>query len=70
MVSSINSITTQTAGWQNKCWQWAEAKQPFEIRDLEAQHFMFCQEICAEYQYTYQYYFRDSESVAKFTPID
>jgi hypothetical protein len=69
MVSSINSTTTQAEGWQKQCWQWAEAKQSFEIHDLQSQHFMFCQEICAEYNYTYQYFCRRTESVAKFMPM-
>lgn len=70
MVATINSVTTKTAGWQIKCWKWAEAKQPFEICDMEAAHFMFCQEVCAEYNYTYQYRCRPSSSVAKFVPLD
>ena len=69
MVASINSITTKTAGWQSRCWHWAETKQPFEIHDMEAGHFMFCQELCAEYDYSYQYRCKGSESVAKFTPL-
>jgi len=70
MVAALNSISTKAAGWQEKCWTWAEAKLPFEIRDMEASHFMFCQEICAEYEYTYQYRCRRSESVAQFKPMD
>lgn len=70
MVASINSTSTQQAGWQSKCWAWAERRQPFEIRDMEAEHFMFCQELCAEYDYTYQYRCRRTESVAKFVPLD
>jgi hypothetical protein len=69
MVRSINSITTKAAGWQQKCWRWAESAQPFEIRDLQSRHFMFCQEICAEYDYTYQYRCKNMESVARFTPL-
>ena len=37
---------------------------------MEAAHFMFCQEICAEYDYTYQYRCQRSESVAQFKPLD
>jgi len=70
MVTSINSTTTKKLGWQNKCWGWAEARCPFEIRDMHAEHFMFCQELCAEYDYTYQYRCKDSESVARFVPIE
>jgi hypothetical protein len=69
MVAVINSTSTKVAGWQEKCWTWAEAKQPFEVRDMQAEHFMFCQELCAEYEYTYQYRCQRTESVAKFTPL-
>jgi hypothetical protein len=69
MVASINSISTKTTGWREKCWQWAELKQPFEIYDMEAAHFMFCQELCAEYDYFYRYRCKRNESVAKFTPL-
>ena len=31
---------------------------------------MFCQELCAEYDFSYQYRFRASESVAQFTPLN
>jgi hypothetical protein len=70
MVASINSTSTKADQWQEKCWSWAETNQPFEIRDMEAAHFMFCQEICAEYDYTYQYRCQRSESVAQFKPLD
>ena len=70
MVAAINSISTRDAGWQEKCWHWAEAHQPFEIRDMEAAHFMFCQELCAEYSYAYHYRRQRAESVAQFKPID
>ena len=70
MVAAINSVSTKTSGWQDKCWAWAETKQLFEIRDMEASHFMFCQEICAEYNYTYLYHCRRDESVAQFKPVD
>ena len=69
MVASINSTTTKEKEWQQKCWQWAEANQPFEIRDMGAADFMFCQELCAEYSYSYQYRCKGTESVAKFAPI-
>jgi hypothetical protein len=68
MVSSINSVSTKMPQWQKRCWEWAEAKQRFEIRDIEAMHFMFCQQICAEYDYSYEYRYRRSESVAQFRP--
>lgn len=68
MVAAINSISTKTPAWQSKCWAWAERKQPFEIHDMEAAHFMFCQELCAEYEYSYQYQCRRNESVAQFRP--
>jgi hypothetical protein len=70
MVASINSITTNTPEWQKKCWGWAEARTVFEVRDMQAPHFLFCQELCGEYNYTYQYRCNRSESVAKFTPIE
>ena len=68
MVSSLNSVTTRTTGWERKCWEWAEAGHPFELRDVETRHFMFCQEICAEYDYTYLYRYQNDESVAQFKP--
>ena len=70
MVAAINSVSTKTTGWQKKCWRWAEARQPFEVCDLESSHFMFCQELCAEYNYAYEYRYRASESVAKFKPLE
>ena len=69
MVASVNSISTKTDKWRETCWAWAESHQPFELRDLGAAHFLFCQELCAEYSYTYQYHCRGSESVANFKPI-
>jgi hypothetical protein len=68
MVAAINSVSTKSAGWREKCWAWAEAKQPFKIHDMEALHFMFCQELCAEYDYIYDYHCRGAESVARFEP--
>lgn len=68
MVASINSTTTKTTGWQKKCWEWAEAHIPFEIHDVQSEHFMFFQELCAEYQYTYNYRCRKKDSIAKFLP--
>lgn len=53
-----------------KCREWAKSKQSFEINDLEALHFLFCQEICSEYDYAYKYRCRGAESKAKFEPID
>jgi hypothetical protein len=70
MVASINSISTKAVGWQYQCWTWAEAKLSFEIRDMESAHFMFCQEVCAEYNYTYQYRCNRSESAAQFKPAE
>ena len=37
---------------------------------MGASHFMFCQELCGEYNYTYEYRCQRSESVARFKPID
>lgn len=70
MVASINSTSTTTEKWREKCWAWAESHQPFEIREMGASHFMFCQELCGEYNYTYEYRCQRSESVARFKPID
>lgn len=69
MVAAINSTSTRVDGWQEKCWAWAEAGLPFEVRDMEAAHFMFCQELCAEYEYSYEYRCQASESVARFKPV-
>lgn len=66
MVAATNSITTKTEGWREKCRKWAEAGKPFALRDLETRHFIFCQEICDEYDYSYKYHCRGPESVAKF----
>ncbi len=68
MVAASNSVSTTAPDWQRKCWEWAEAKQPFEINNLATGHFMFCQELCAEYHYSYAYYCRGGESVARFKP--
>jgi hypothetical protein len=70
MVAAINSTSTQEPGWEKKSWTWAEGKQVFEIRDMQAEHFMFCQELCAEYDYSYQYRCHRAESTAHFKPID
>jgi hypothetical protein len=69
MVTVTNSTSTRSAGWRETCWAWAEANQPFDLVDIESPHFMFCQELCAEYQYRYQYRCHQSESVAHFIPI-
>jgi hypothetical protein len=70
MVTAFNSISTETAGWREKCRAWAEERQPFEIRDMGAAHFLFCHELCAEYDYSYQYRCQHSESIAQFKPIE
>lgn len=63
------SISTKDAGWRDKCGVWAKARQPFEVRDLESARFLFCQELCAEYGYMYEYHCRPPESVAQFKPL-
>jgi hypothetical protein len=69
MVAALNSVSTKTTGWQEKCWNWAESQQPFEIRDMTSSHFMFCQELCGEYNYTYVYRCSGQESVAQFKHV-
>jgi len=57
--------------WRKKCRGWAEAGEPFQVRDLEAHHFVFCQEICAKYDYFYKYRcVGRTESTATFHAID
>jgi hypothetical protein len=50
----MNFTTTKTKGWQQHCWEWAEAKEPFELRDVAAENIPFCNELCAAYQGKYQ----------------
>jgi hypothetical protein len=69
-MTSLNSVTTKTDGWEKKCRDWAEFRQSFEVHDLGAAHFMFCQEICTQFDYAYKYRCRGSDSIAKFEPID
>ncbi|HEX4349072.1 MAG TPA: hypothetical protein VH251_01730 [Verrucomicrobiae bacterium] len=70
MVTAMHSISTRTPGWREECWAWAETHQHFELLDIESPHFMFCQELCAEYNYRYVYRCLRSESVARFIPVD
>ena len=61
----MKSTTTKTPGWQKQCWDWAKAKEPFELRDAAKEHLVFCDELCAAYGGQYQ--FSPITAVATFT---
>jgi len=61
----MNFTTTKTAGWQKDCWEWAKAKESFELRDVAKEHFVFCDELCAAYGGQYRLSF--VAPVATFT---
>jgi hypothetical protein len=50
----MNITTTKTRGWQQHCWDWAKAKEPFELRDVGTENIPFCDELCAAYQGRYR----------------
>ncbi|HEU5395822.1 MAG TPA: hypothetical protein VFV81_01550 [Verrucomicrobiae bacterium] len=70
MSMAANSISTRAKGWEEQCRTWADTGQSFEVRDLEESHFMFCQRLCAKYDYVYKYRCRGPESVAVFEALE
>ena len=67
-VCSVNSITAAVTGWQQRCWELAEANMPFELRDIQTRHFIFCHQLCAEYAYHFAYKYVPGHSAALFRP--
>jgi hypothetical protein len=70
MAVSLKLIETKRDDWKERCSEWAQAGHSFEVHGLAESHFLFCEEICTKFDYKYSYYCRESESIAKFTPID
>lgn len=68
MVTANNVIVAGDKQWRQKCWALAENNEPFEIHRLEASHFMFCQALCAEYDYSFRFRCNRTDSVAEFHP--
>lgn len=70
MLKNANLASTHEKGWETRCRKWAKAGVQFELLDIEATHFVFCQEICAAYKYKYEYQYSDNKSFAAFVPRD
>jgi hypothetical protein len=51
----MNFTTTKTKEWQKLCWEWAKAKESFELREAGKEHFPFCDILCATYRGKYQF---------------
>ena len=64
-----SAVTTKKVDWQRQCWGLAEERLPFELHDIETRHFMFCFELCAEYDYHFTYTYGSGRSVAHFKPL-
>ena len=67
-MDQVNLTTTKSKGWEQKCKEWADANEPFEIHSIESSHFTFCQSFCARHNYQYEFQIRAREYVAIFTP--
>jgi hypothetical protein len=67
-MDQVNFTTTKSKGWEQKCKEWADANESFEIHSIESSHFTFCQNFCARHNYQYQFQIRAGEYVAIFTP--
>lgn len=68
-VCCSNVVTTGRVDWQYQCWNLAEGRLVFELQDLQTRHFMFCFELCAEYDYHFTYSYGSGQSIARFTPL-
>jgi len=70
MVAVKNLIIAGDNQWRQRCWDLAQRKEFFEIHRMEASHFMFCQALCAEYDYTFRFRCTRTESIAEFHPCE
>ena len=70
MLDGGHTVSTRMKGWENQCRRWARSKARFEVRDIEVEHFGFCQDLCTRFQYEYAYKFGDlrGDSIAYFVP--
>jgi len=62
----MNFTTTKTLGWQQRCWDWAKSREPFELHGVSVPNLLFCEELCAAYKYR----FSCNDSIAAFLPLD
>ena len=42
---NVPKVHTDSAGWQEKCWQLARARADFEILDFSEKNLLFIQEL-------------------------
>jgi len=61
----MNFTTTKTRGWQKQCWEWAKAQESFELREVNTEHFPFCDALSATY--LGKYHFSCNTGVVTFT---
>lgn len=64
------TATTRTEGWQAICLQWAQAREPFEVRGISARHLSFCRDLCERFNYKCNYDSGDRQRAAVFFPSD
>ncbi|HEU5397135.1 MAG TPA: hypothetical protein VFV81_08200 [Verrucomicrobiae bacterium] len=70
MVGAINCITTRGNRWKQHCSDWADARDEFQIVDVEPYHMAFCQAVCWEYDYVMCLSFRAGRPVYSFYPAE
>jgi hypothetical protein len=61
----MNFTMTKTKEWQKQCWEWAKAREPFELREVKTEHLSFCKILSATYQGKCQ--FSPTTAVVTFT---
>jgi hypothetical protein len=47
-------VSTKTNGWQQLCWEMAQAGTAFEVPDVAPKQILFLQELCAAYRYRHK----------------
>jgi hypothetical protein len=69
MEQASKCTTTKSSGWQKQCETWAQTNQPFEVYNIEVQHFKFCQEFCVQHNYRYEFQIRAEGLIAILAPL-
>jgi len=62
----MKSTTTKSANWIKYCQEWALARQPFHLFDVDISHLQFCEIFCAQNQYKFEY--SEVDSIVSFLP--
>lgn len=68
MAAPIQSILADEAGWEKKVRELAAAGREFWLLNMQASHFDFCQQLCHEFNYQYDFNLHTEHSVATFRP--